>query len=67
MSIETTKNLKEKVLKSNYKKVYNLDQIWKWVKWGMKKGVINRSREKENMKNIIKWIEILNKNKNVDL
>ena len=67
MSINTTENLKEKVLKSNYKKVYNLDQIWKWVKWGMKKGVINRSRDKENMKNIIKWIEILNKNKNIDL
>lgn len=67
MSINTTKNLKEKVVKGNYKKVYNLDQIWKWVKWGMKKGVINRSRDKENMKNIIKWIEILNKNKNIDL
>ena len=59
--------VKEKVVKNNFKKVYNLNDIKKWIEWGVEKGVITKSRDKENVKNIIKWVDILNKNKNIDL
>ena len=52
-------NLKEKVI--NGKKVYNTNEINKWVKYGLDMGYIDK-----NNKEIVNWIKIL-KDKVIDL
>lgn len=53
-------NLKEKVI--NGKKVYNTNEVNKWVKYGLDMGYIDKSKKSE----IIDWIKIL-KDKTIDL
>ena len=53
-------NLKEKVI--NGKKVYNTNEVNKWVKYGLDMGYIDKSKRSE----IIDWIKIL-KDKTIDL
>ena len=40
--------IKERVLKGDYRKVYSLEEIWKWIEWGLKKGIINRSVDEKH-------------------
>ena len=56
---ETPTTIKEKVI--NGKKVYNTNEINKWVKYGLDMGYI----DKENTE-IVNWIKIL-KDKVIDL
>ena len=35
--------IRERVMKSDYRKVYSLEEIWKWIEWGLEKGIINRT------------------------
>lgn len=44
-------------------RVYNLNDISNWVKYGMKLGVIKRSGEKEDIEMIMKWIDMLDNSK----
>ena len=53
------RNLKEKVI--NGKKIYNTNEINKWVKYGLDMGYIDK-----NNKEIVDWIKIL-KDKVIDL
>lgn len=53
--------INEKVLKSGIKKVYNTNEINKWVKYGLDMGYIDKTN-----KEIIDWIKLL-KDKVVDL
>jgi hypothetical protein len=53
-------NLKEKVI--NGKKVYNTNEVNKWVKYGLDMGYIDKSKKSE----IIDWIKIL-RDKTIDL
>ena len=52
-------NLKEKVI--NGKKVYNTNEVNKWVKYGLDMGYIDK-----NNKDIYNWIKLLN-DKTIDL
>jgi|TARA_R110002153_G_scaffold184386_1_gene337550 hypothetical protein len=59
--------IKERVIKSDFKKVYSLEELSKWIEYGINKGVIKKSGKKEDVELLLKWIELLNKNKNINL
>ncbi|NVK75884.1 MAG: hypothetical protein HWE24_20610 [Oceanospirillaceae bacterium] len=59
--------IKERVLKGDYKKVYTLEEIWKWILWGLNKGIIKKNNEKDNIENIMKWIDLLGRSRFVQL
>ena len=61
------KLIKERVLKGDYRKVYSLEEIWNWIQWGLKKGIINRSADEKNIENVMKWIDLLGRSRFVDL
>ena len=54
-------------MKGDYKKVYSLEEIWKWIMWGLKKGIIKRDNDKDNIENIMKWIDLLGRSRFVQL
>lgn len=60
------KLIKERVLKGDYRKVYSLEEIWNWIQWGLKKGIINRSADDKNIENVMKWIDLLGRSRFVD-
>ncbi|MCE2613736.1 hypothetical protein LVD13_12200 [Flavobacteriaceae bacterium D16] len=62
-----TNTIRERVQKREFQKVYTLGEISKWIQWGLKKGIINNKRDSESIKGIIKWIDLLGKNRFVDL
>lgn len=57
------KILKERQLYGKSGRVYNLNDISKWVKYGIQLGVIKRSGEKEDIEMIMKWIDMLDNGK----
>ena len=57
------KLIRERVMKSDYRKVYSLEEIWKWVEWGLKKGVIKNNNDETNIDNVMKWIDLLGKSR----
>jgi len=60
--------LRERVLKSDYKKIYSLDDISKWVDYGIRNGVVKKGSNKEDVEMIIKWIDLLGKGgKNINV
>ena len=59
--------IKERVIKSDFKKVYSLEELSKWIEYGINKGVIKKSGKKEDVELLLKWIELLDKNKNISL
>ena len=44
-------------------RVYNLNDISRWVKYGIELGIIKRSGEKEDIEMIMKWIDMLDNSK----
>ena len=67
MEKEVEKVIRERVLKGDFRKVYSLEEIWRWIMWGLKKGIIKRNNEKDNIENIMKWIDLLGRSRFVDL
>ena len=60
--------IRERVMKSDYRKVYSLEEIWKWIEWGLKKGIIKRTNDEKNIENVMRWIDLLGKGgKNISL
>jgi len=57
------KLIRERVMKSDYRKVYSLEEIWKWIEWGLKKGLIKRSNDEKNIENVMRWIDLLGKSR----
>lgn len=55
--------LHERVLRNDFTQMYSLNDISKWVEYGVRKGVIRKSRDKEDIELIMKWIDLLNKKK----
>jgi hypothetical protein len=47
--------IKELVIPNKVKRVYDVHDINKWIKFGMRKGLINRN----NKEDVIKWISLL--------
>ena len=44
------------------KRKYTLDDLTKWINYGLKLGVIERSNSKENVDAVMKWIDLLDNN-----
>ena len=55
--------IRERVIKSDYRKVYSLEEIWKWIEWGLKKGIIKRTNDEKNIENVMRWIDLLGKSR----
>jgi len=60
------KDLDERVINNNVKKLYTLNDIGKWLNYGYKNGVIKRSNKKEDIEMLYKWIDLLG-NKNIEV
>lgn len=60
------KNVEERVINNNVKKLYTLSDIGKWLNYGFKNGIIKKSNKKEDLEMLYKWIEILG-NKNIEV
>ena len=68
IDFESNEMLLDRVLKNDFKRVYSLSDINKWIMYGLEKGVINKSRDKENIEMLMKWIDLLGKGgKNIGL
>lgn len=67
MNSKYEKIIFERVLKGDYRKVYSLEEIWKWIMWGLNKGIIKRSKDKDNIENVMKWIDLLGRSRFVHL
>ena len=48
-------NIDEKVLSNKVKKVYNYNDINKWIKYGLKNNLINMN----DKKTVIDWVSLL--------
>ena len=60
--------IRERVLRSDYNKIYTLRDISRWVEYGLKNGMIKKGGSKEDIEMIIKWIDLLGKGgKNFEL
>lgn len=55
------KQISERNLYPKSKRVYNLNDISRWVKYGIQLGVIKKSGEKEDIEMVMKWIDMLDK------
>ena len=55
--------IRERVMKNDYSKVYTLSDISKWIEYGLRKGIIQKGNSKENTELMVKWIDILGKGK----
>ena len=65
---ESEEMLRERVLKNDFKRVYSLSDISKWVEYGIRNGVVRRSSKKEDVELLMKWIDLLGKGgKNISL
>lgn len=56
-----TKSVTERKLYPSTQRKYTLNDLSKWVKYGMQLGVIKKGGEKENLEMIMKWIDMLGK------
>jgi len=61
IEFESDDVLKERVLRNDFKKIYTLSDISKWVEYGLRKGVIKKSNKKEDIEMVMKWIDLLGK------
>ena len=68
IDFESNEMLLDRVLKNDFKRVYSLGDINKWIMYGLEKGIINKSNDKENIQMLMKWIDLLGKGgKNISL
>ena len=68
IEFESNEMLLDRVLKNDFKRVYSLGDINKWIMYGLEKGIINKSNDKENIEMLMKWIDLLGKGgKNISL
>jgi hypothetical protein len=58
--------INERVLNNKVEKLYSLNDISKWLSYGLKIGVIKKSNKKEDLEMLFKWIDLLDK-KNIDV
>jgi hypothetical protein len=60
------KKIEEKVLNNKVEKLYGLNDISKWLSYGLKIGVVKKSNKKEDIEMLFKWIDLLG-NKNIEV
>tara|TARA_B100001989_G_C24197704_1_gene296779 strand:- start:232 stop:429 length:198 start_codon:yes stop_codon:yes gene_type:complete len=56
-----SKSISERRLYPKSQRVYTLNDLSKWIKYGISLGIIKRSGEKEDLEMIMKWIDMLDK------
>ena len=56
------RNVNEKVVSNKVKKLYSVEEVSKWIRFGIKNNYIDK-----NSKDIINWVKSLLSGKNVDL
>ena len=56
--------IRERVLRNDYKSIYTLKDISKWVEYGIRNGLVKRSNEKKDVELMMKWIDLLGKGGN---
>ena len=56
-----SKSIAERRLYPKSQRVYTLNDLSKWIKYGISLGIIKRSGEKEDLEMIMKWIDMLDK------
>ncbi len=56
-----SKSISERRLYPKSQRVYTLNDLSKWIKYGISLGIIKRSGEKEDLDMIMKWIDMLDK------
>ena len=61
IDFESDDLLRERVLRNDFKKIYSLKDISKWVEYGIRNGVVKRSSKKEDVELLMKWIDLLGK------
>jgi hypothetical protein len=59
IDFESDEIILERVLNGDFKKVYTLKDISKWVEYGLKNNMISKGNKKEDVDNIMKWIDLL--------
>ena len=62
----TDKVIEERVLKQDYRKLYTFEDLTKWIEWGLRKNIIQKSNKKEDIELLMKWIDLLGR-KSFDL
>lgn len=68
IDFESDDIIRERVLRNDFKKIYSLKDISKWVEYGIRNGVVKRSSEKEDVELLMKWIDLLGKGgKNINV
>jgi hypothetical protein len=60
------KKIDERVLNNKVEKLYRLNDISRWLSYGLKIGVIKKSDKKEDLEMLYKWIDLLG-NKNIEV
>ena len=58
---ESDDSLRERVMRNDFKKIYSLDDVSRWINYGLKIGVVNKGKEKEEVEMMMKWIDLLGK------
>lgn len=58
--------INERVLNNKVEKLYRLNDISRWLSYGLKIGVVKKSNKKEDLELLFKWIDLLG-NKNIDV
>ena len=65
---ESDDSLRERVMRNDFKKIYSLDDVSRWINYGLKIGVVNKGKEKEEVEMMMKWIDLLGKGgKNINV
>ena len=60
------KGITERKLYPKTNRKYTLNDLSKWIKYGLQLGVVKRSNEKEDVEIMMKWIDML-KNSNINV
>ena len=65
---ESDDSLRERVMRNDFKKIYSLDDVSRWINYCLKIGVVNKGKEKEEVEMMMKWIDLLGKGgKNINV
>ena len=60
--------IRERVLNNDYKSIYTLKDISKWIEYGIRNGLVRKSMKKDDVNMMMKWIDLLGKGgKNISL
>tara|TARA_B110000483_G_C17930495_1_gene440601 strand:- start:384 stop:641 length:258 start_codon:yes stop_codon:yes gene_type:complete len=60
--------IRERVMGNDYKTIYTLKDVSKWIEYGIRNGLVIKSTKKEDIESMMKWVDLLGKEgKNISL